>query len=255
MRDWLHPVRAGLDSLPGRADIFFRDDDAGWADDHLLRLVDLFERFQMPIDLAVIPAAAHPALARELSARAQGAPHRIGLHQHGWRHANHELEGRKCEFGPSRSREQQAEDIARGRERMGELFGDLAGDLFTPPWNRCTAVTLEILAEQGFTAVSRDLSAARASGPGPITELPITIDWFGKHVGVRMSRHDIGRALARRFGEGRPVGIMLHHAWMDEDERIALGDLLSLLARHERVRCRGMAELIGADRRPIEEAR
>ena len=115
----------GLDALarsrPGRSstrrpapvDVFFRDDDAGWRDDRLLALLDLFAEHALPLDVAVIPAALGEPVAAELRGRA-GA--RLGLHQHGFAHANHEPDGRKHEFGPSRPLRRSAARH-RGRRR------------------------------------------------------------------------------------------------------------------------------------------
>jgi hypothetical protein len=59
-------------------DVFFRDDDAGWADARLLALCDLFGALELPLDLAVIPAALHDGLARELRARDWRGRHKHG---------------------------------------------------------------------------------------------------------------------------------------------------------------------------------
>jgi hypothetical protein len=49
-------------------------------------------------------------------------PDLIELDQHGWQHTNHETTGRKCEFGPSRSYEQQYADIAQGKALLEAAF-------------------------------------------------------------------------------------------------------------------------------------
>ncbi len=94
MTGWLEPVHEALDRVPARVEIFFRDDDAGWRDDRLRSLIDLFARHELPLDLAVIPAELTPRLAREL--RARTANERVGLHQHGFAHRNHEHEEGKA---------------------------------------------------------------------------------------------------------------------------------------------------------------
>ena len=101
---WLDPVRRALDEGPST--VFFRDDDAGWGDERLWALLDLFDRRALPVDLAVIPAELHPTLTAELTVRARAG--RVHLHQHGFAHVNHEPTGRKCEFGPARPYEAQA---------------------------------------------------------------------------------------------------------------------------------------------------
>jgi hypothetical protein len=157
---WLDPVRQALDEGP--CTVFFRDDDAGWGDERLSALLDLFDRRGLPVDLAVIPAELRPTLTAELTVRAPaGAVH---LHQHGVAHVNHEPAGRKCEFGPARSYAAQAADITRGAAILADAFGDLVAPVFTPPWNRCSAVTADVLADAGFAVLSRDSTATRWPG-------------------------------------------------------------------------------------------
>lgn len=63
MSAWLAPLRAALDHAARPVTFFFRDDDAGWADDDLYRLIDIFDRWAIPLDLAVIPNALSDDLA------------------------------------------------------------------------------------------------------------------------------------------------------------------------------------------------
>src|SRR3954469_20118717 len=108
---WLDPLRARLDARNEPVTFFFRDDDAGWADKRLFELLDLFEERRLPLDLAAIPRAMNEPLADALRSRHAGAAGRVGLHQHGFVHVNHEPEGRKQEFGPARSAAEQRDDI------------------------------------------------------------------------------------------------------------------------------------------------
>ena len=115
MSAWLDPVRDALDEAARPVTLFFRDDDAGWRDDRLRRLLEIFDRFSTPIDLAVIPCALGDSLARELRRRRESSPVLTGVHQHGLAHANHEPAGRKCEFGGARDEGVQRRDIEAGR--------------------------------------------------------------------------------------------------------------------------------------------
>jgi hypothetical protein len=187
-------------------DIFFRDDDAGWADERLLELIGRFAEHGLPLDLAVIPAELTDDLAGALLER------HAGLHQHGFAHVNHEREGRKCEFGPSRGIDEQRADIAAGRERLATLLGDRLQPFFTPPWNRCTRDTAEC-------------------------QVPVHLDV------ARLSPEEHDERFARHVAEGGPVGVMFHHAVMEPEDMARADHLLGLLAGHENVRPRKMAEL------------
>jgi hypothetical protein len=229
---WLEPVARALDAAPAPVDVFFRDDDAGWDDGRLLELLERFAAHGLPLDLAVIPAALTSGLARELLRR-----ERVGLHQHGFAHVNHEPEGRKCEFGPSRARERQRADIAAGRERLRALLGAAVQPVFTPPWNRCTADTGACLAELGFAALSREHRAEPLGIPG-LRELPVHVDW------VRLDPAELAARMAARIAAGGPLGVMLHHAVMEAESMERTSELLALVAGHGSARARPMLDLV-----------
>ena len=244
MSAWLAPLRAALDAAPAPVTFFFRDDDAGWRDDRLEALLDVFARYGVPIDLAAIPLATTPALATALVARAEtGQP--VGVHQHGYAHLDHQAEGRKCEFGSDRSYDEQLEDIAAGQRLLRALLGPALEPVFTPPWNRCTEDTGAALVELGIGALSRDRTAVPL-GLERLRELPVQVDWFAKRTGMPLGRDAVGKQLAARAGEPAPVGVMLHHAEMDTEDMTAMGELLDTICAHERTRCLSMAAVLDA---------
>ncbi|HKP11919.1 MAG TPA: hypothetical protein VJZ91_07395 [Blastocatellia bacterium] len=242
MSNWLDPVRRALDEASAPVTFFFRDDDAGWSDERLFLLLDLFGDYGMPLDLAVIPLALTLALARRIGDRVEARPDLVGVHQHGFAHINHEAEGRKCEFGPTRAAALQERDIRQGKQLLAELLGPIVQPIFTPPWNRCGALTGDCLTRLGFRVLSRESSAEPLGLPG-LFELPVHVDWFAKRKGVPLTREQVGMLIAERIGDSNPVGVMFHHALMDEGEGQAAGELLSLLSSHNRVRCRLMQAL------------
>jgi hypothetical protein len=241
VRSWLHPLSETLDAAPGPVTVFFRDDDAGWRDDRLMALLDLFAEHAAPIDLAAIPLDVTHELADALVKRAETQP--LGLHQHGYAHVSHETEGRKCEFGPARSAAEQLHDIGDGRRRLLELLGPALQPIFTPPWNRCTADTGAALVELGIRVLSRDRTADALDRDG-LHELPVQVDWLAKRKGVPLGRDAVGEQLGARAGEPAPLGVMLHHAEMDAEDLTAMSELLDLICAHERVRCLSMAAVV-----------
>jgi peptidoglycan/xylan/chitin deacetylase (PgdA/CDA1 family) len=242
---WLEPLRRVLDRSPRPVRFFFRDDDAGWEDERLLALLDVFADHAVPLDVAVIPSALGPGLARELRARAAAAPDLLGLHQHGLAHVNHEPAGRPCEFGPSRSAAEQRRDLATGAARLRSLLGDAVAPIFTPPWNRCTETTGRCLLELGFRALARDSTATPLALPG-LADIAVNVDWSAKTKdGGRIGLQELGDRLAAAAAAApEPTGVMLHHALMGGRERDALAALLELLAAHEHADCRPMASLL-----------
>jgi uncharacterized protein DUF2334 len=243
MSAWLDNLRRALDTAASPIDFFFRDDDAGWHDERLFALLDLFERQGLPIDVAAIPRAVSASLASELRARIAAAPERLAVHQHGFAHLNHEAEGRKCEFGPSRPRSLQQQDIESGRRLLSEVHGLAVSQIFTPPWNRCTEATGEALRACGFSVLSRD-ATAQPLGVAGLCELPVRVDWLARRKGVRVSLEELGDLLADAASiAASPVGVMFHHEMLDDDELTRAGELLSLLAAHTAARCHLMSSL------------
>jgi len=240
---WLDPLRKTLDEAPGSIHFFFRDDDAGWEDARLFELLDLFADYNAPIDLAVIPKSISRKTAACLRKRLEESPESISAHQHGYAHVNHEQTGRKCEFGDSRSSELQHADIAAGKALLNDLLGPITESIFTPPWNRCTVATAICLRLEGFTVLSRDVTATQFGAPG-LSEIPVSVDWFGHRKGVRLTPDEIGESLSKAASSQAPVGLMLHHALIDDEERQRIGELLELLSSHSRVHGRLMRDLV-----------
>jgi predicted glycosyltransferase/broad specificity phosphatase PhoE/peptidoglycan/xylan/chitin deacetylase (PgdA/CDA1 family) len=243
-RGWLAPVARALDEAAEPVTWFFRDDDAGWDDPRLRALVSTFARREAPIDLAVIPQALEPPLARELATLWDAGT--VRLHQHGLSHRNHEPEGRACEFGPHRDEATQRRDVEAGRDRLLSLLGPRLDPIFTPPWNRCTADTGRILASLGL-ALSRESRARALDVPG-LVELPVSVDWLKKRDGRRLSREEIGALMARAVRGGGPVGVMFHHAEMDARDVAQAGRMLDLLQKHSGAEWRPMREIAGQGR-------
>lgn len=241
--NWLTSLEETLDAAPQPIVFFFRDDDAGWEDLHLFELIRIFGEHDVPLDLAVIPTSIRNSTAARLRALVEMFPQKISLHQHGYAHLNHEQNGRKSEFGESRAGALQQADITRGRQLLSELFGPVIDPIFTPPWNRCTSTTAACLRDAGFSYLSRDVTASGIDTAG-LCELPIAVDWFKKRQGFRLSPFEIGKLLSAAASGQSAVGVMLHHAIMDQDEYTRLGELLRLLWSHPQTRCVLMRDVI-----------
>ena len=204
--------------------VFFRADDVGVPGAQFTRLMHTFTSRQVPIDLAVVPAWLTRTRWQALQPPA-GADPLLCWHQHGWRHANHEVQGKKQEFGPHRSAAALRRDILLGRQRLEEILGAGFTPVFTPPWNRCSHTALESLREFGYHAVSRSQGAAPPPLPG-LPDYPVNVDLHTRREpDPLVDWPNLLLELIRGIAGGA-CGVMLHHQRMNDN---AFGFLEALL--------------------------
>jgi hypothetical protein len=242
MTGWLDTLRARLDLADRPVRFFLRDDDVGWGDERLWLLLDRLAITATPVDLAVIPARLSTRLAAELARRARYEP--IGFLQHGWAHVNHEPEGRRCEFGSTRTDDAVRTDVRRGREAMLDALGPPGGEVFVPPWNRCSAATARVVRDEGALGLSRDVTAVPFDIAG-LVEVPVNVDWLAKRGGAgHVDAVERGELLATAAFGGQPVGVMLHHAVMTEADIDHVDELARLLHVHPHATLCSISELV-----------
>jgi hypothetical protein len=130
-----------------------------------------------------------------------------------------------------------------GRELLEAQLSGCLQPVFTPPWNRCTDVTAELLSQIGVTTLSRHVGSAELRSLA-VAEMPVSIDWsYAKRDGRRLTAVELAELAAEQVRRGVEVGINLHHAVMDVAELRRLEELCRLLAGHPAARCRPLAEL------------
>lgn len=232
------------------ATFWWRDDDAGDATPALDRLLDLSERHNVPLGLAVIPARATEALAARIAGAAA-----VAVLQHGWSHANHAPSSEKqTELSDHAPAAILMSDLERGWKRLTALFGRQALPVMVPPWNRMDPTVGMRLADWGYVAVSG--SGARRAGDSDAPRLQVLnvhidmIDWHG-------SRGFIGDAAAldmalvhlrdRRLGQAdanEPTGLMTHHLDHDAACWDFVNRLLDATTNHTAARWLSVAEAL-----------
>ena len=236
---WQTELRGSLELIQAEGkevQIFFRDDDIDEDEESLIRLLDLFLAHGVPLNLAIIPDLLSDATVKRLHTRELWIPESLGLIQHGWRHINHEREGRKCEFGISRSLADKFTDIARGKTRLEEAFGPRFYPAFTPPWNRCTQDTFGVLDELGFVVLSKDQGKEAVHGH-QFQEISTTLDLYRWKGGASLTPPDVtSSTLINQLWELDRVGILLHHKVMDNTALTFLDQLLGELRHCPHVR-------------------
>jgi hypothetical protein len=207
------------------ARLWWRDDDAVAPTPQLDGLLSLAG--DVPVALAVIPAAAQTGLARALDPFPQ-----VAVLHHGWCHANRATSGKKSEYPAERHPVEVADELDEGRQRLRALFGRRALSVFVPPWNRFADRFLPLLAEAGLTTVSQQ-APRRTALPDGVAAIDIHLDvtaWHGSRgfIGVGSA---LGRLIAelrarRESGDDGAIGILTHHLVMDRATEDFLAQLL-----------------------------
>ena len=235
-RDTNNPIR-----------VFFRADDAGVPSKKFFQLLDIFAKHQTPLAVAVVPAWLTTARWREINSRAARTPDLWCWHQHGWSHQNHETQGKKSEFGESRPPEDIRADILAGRERLTEILGRDFTPAFTPPWNRCGPVTLELLKELGYHLISRSVGDT-PQPPAGFPDVGVNVDIHTrKETEALAGWVGLWRALEAGLKSGW-CGMMIHHQRMNKTAFNFLDLLLANLRQTPGIRLMDLLEMAEVDK-------
>jgi len=211
------------------ATLWWRDDDAVAMTAALGRLLSLAG--PTPLALAVIPETAEKGLADALHGRDN-----VTVLQHGWSHANHGGTGRKSEFPAERSAIAVESDLVAGRERLTELFGEVA-PVLAPPWNRFAPEFEALLPRAGITALST--MGSRPQGMAARVDVHVDLVAWKAGRGFVGTEAALGglvgelRRRRRRLGDSAgPTGILTHHLILDDATAGFVAELEAVVARH-----------------------
>jgi len=216
-----------------RATLWWRDDDAVRDCDALARLFAIAREQRVSVAIAAIPATCDASLVS-----AVGLCPEATVLQHGYAHANHAQAGeRSAEFGTGRSLGARRDELARGRARLAECFGQRFAPVFVPPWNRYGADVVAMLPAIGLSGLSAfDARSSAQPAPG-VVQVNAHVDPIAWRRGRTFigAQPAIGRVVAhlraRRTGEAdtlEPTGLLTHHLAFDD---AAFGFLAELVAR------------------------
>lgn len=223
-------------------DVFFRADDIGFPGKQFSAMTEVFKKHKTPLALAVVPCWVNERRINALIDELKPDMNLWCIHQHGYRHINTEITGKKFEFGPSRDEETVLKQLKRGRVKLESLLEDNFCPIFTPPWNRCSAATMKCLVELKFKAISRSINVK----PCPLDmlpDLPVSIDL---HTRKEKSAHDSLEALLQEMTESiksGTAGFMLHHQRMNHRSIQFLDILLPALKNTKNIRLESLRTL------------
>lgn len=248
--DWsaLENSLATLSASGKHTRFWWRDDDAIEATSQLDRLVDLSNRFDVPVLLAVIPCDAERSLATRLAEEPLAIPA-----VHGFAHVNHAAaDEKKQELGKHRPADHVIAELFQGRRILDSLFGEKLAPVLVPPWNRISPEVVPLLPEKGF----KGLSCFGAEDAIPTVEgLSIrnthldVIDWRGSRgltsQSVLLDRLASLIAHHAASENGSPIGLLTHHLVHDGLVWNFVEELMDRISRHEACSWVGPQELFG----------
>jgi peptidoglycan/xylan/chitin deacetylase (PgdA/CDA1 family) len=204
----------------------------------------MFKRHRVPLCLAVVPAWITARRWQYLKDLGAGEPTLWCWHQHGWRHVNHETDGKKQEFGASRSPSDIKRDLVLGKRRLEDILGQAFYPVFTPPWNRCDISTLKLMRELGYVAVSRSCGS-EPKAPGGLPDFCVNIDLHTrKEPDPASGWNNLLKELQRAISSGR-AGIMIHHQRMNAAAFDLLDILLKIMVKHRQIQLIHFRDMAG----------
>ena len=242
-----HTLTSGLerDTTSRPVPVVFRADDIGVPSAHSLRLLTLFADYRVPLCLAVVPSWLTATRWEVFKTQVDTSSTQWCWHQHGWRHTNHQPTGKKGEFGEARTRSALRTDLIRGRNRLESVMESDFSPFFTPPWNRCSDETLELLAELDYRAVSR--SKGEQSRRAPLNDYFINVDLHTRKEADAAGALQLLCEELRLAIQDHYVSIMIHHQLMNERSFELLELLLSFISQSNKMKGCRFNELGTAD--------
>jgi hypothetical protein len=214
--------------------LFFRADDIGVPGRTYQQMISLFQKYRMPLCLALVPCWLTKERFQAITATLDLDSDQWCFHQHGYRHINHEPQGKKQEFGQARKHALIHRDLQRGEQRLTEIVGPRLFPFFTPPWNRCGYDCLTTLGDLHFTGISRFSGASPKVPPG-LQEVSVNLDLHTrKGVDPGLDWHNLLTELGKGLEHGY-LGIMLHHQRMNANSLVVLEILLQTLTAHRQI--------------------
>lgn len=214
---------------------FFRADDIGVPSRRFFRMMDLFVRFDIPLNLAVVPTWITRQRWESMSRYHTRYPELFCWYLHGWRHTNHESTGKKQEFGPARPPGEIQSELSRGSAVLKSVLKEQFSMFFTPPWNRCSIETMTSLSRMGFKGISRN-QGSRPQPPEGLKDFAINVDLHTrKETAFETGWDHVFKDILQGVISGQ-CGIMLHHMRMNDMAFGFLEQLLEKVAEYKQIR-------------------
>lgn len=224
-----------LDAAAGRGEtirFWWRDDDAGRRSPALGRLLEMAERQNLPLALAVVPTWLEPEVQGQIAASCD-----VSVLQHGYAHANHAGDGEKSIELGGRGTEPMRKELQAGRAILEDAFGAAFLPVLAPPWNRVDEALhghLRACGYRGLSVFGKRAASELAPGLSLVNTHVDPVDWRGTR--GFLGADVVLQRLISDIDPEEPIGILSHHLAMDEACWAFLERLFRVLARHPAAR-------------------
>ncbi len=243
-RKLVYSIDKGISISQTQPVLFFRADDVGIPSRSFHQLITCFQKHNLPLCLATVPTWLTPKRLHVLSMYLDPWSSQWCWHLHGWLHRNFEQTGKKQEFGPSRNSETIKDILHKGRTRLETLLGEHFHPVFTPPWNRCSQVTLSSLVDLRFQAISRSTGAHPETSP-ILPDFQVNVDLHTrKESSPEHGLQNLMTELERGIASGQ-CGIMIHHQKMNKRALHFLDLLLEIVQQDQRIETLHFSDMTG----------
>ena len=234
MSSWTK-LETALDAAARRGEtirLWWRDDDAGRAHAALHRLLDLAQRHNTPLALAVVPAWLEPEAQGVIAACAETT-----VLQHGFAHTNHAKKGEKSIELGGRKTKPILEELRQGLAILEDAFGAAFLPALVPPWNRVDEALFSHLKGNGYCGLSvygRRPTLDVAPGVALVNTHVDPINWRGDR--AFLGEQAVLDHLIDILKPDEPIGLLSHHLDMDETGWTFFDKLFTVLGRHPAAR-------------------
>lgn len=219
------------------ASLWWRDDDAVASTPALARMLAIASHHEVPLALAVIPAALERSLVAIVAQRTD-----CSVLQHGYAHRNHAASGERArELGGARPFTTIADELVQGSAVLRDSFGDRLVEAIVPPWNRIDRAVVERLPALGFAGLSTfgpRTASAPVSGLAQCNTHVDPIAWrtgrmfIGADACVQRLVEHLAARREGRVDATEPTGLLTHHLVFGDDAWAFVARLCALTRAH-----------------------
>ena len=214
-----------LDSIDSKLDFWIRCDDVGKYDENTIRLIELFNRYDMDVILCMIPTIIDEKYKDYI------ASGKFILSQHGYSHKNRASVG-KCELSDERDGNEVLDEMFLGKKKLIDMFNQEV-EVLTPPFNKIDSNTQILLKDHYHTlSVFADHKSCFREDRNPYVDI---VNWHQREFG---GEEFSNRQILKAMNHTDSIGICIHPNCLNEAGFNYLENLFEMLSSSKGVKVR-----------------